>query len=298
MSRRLFKNKEKRRRPVRKCAETSAAIRKQREAPAAGSKMCRNAVRYPKTGGNAAAGGPPAMKTGIKQINMRILLGIRSHLCYDTDGAAQGERMHMANRKVYLVDTENIGSAWKELLPQKGSKDMLLLFYTENSPGISYADLDAIRQYPSSFEAIECFPGKNGLDFQLVSYLGYLIKSAPKTDYVIVTNDTGYDAVVRFWTNRSLSVIRKTKSELTIPEKTEETDVLGEIKASLKGLLPEEYSDEAYVEGIFKIICDYDAKQLQALYQTLQKEYGQEAGSEIYRRIKPKLREMYKKIPK
>ncbi len=204
----------------------------------------------------------------------------------------------MANRKVYLVDTENIGSAWKELLPKKGSKDMLILFYTEYSPGISYADLDFIRQYPSSFETVECFPGKNGLDFQLVSYLGYLIKSAPKTDYIIVTNDTGYDAVVKFWTGRDMSVKRQTKSELTLPEKTEETDVFAEAKEMLKGLLSDEYSDDAYVDGIFKIICDYDAKRLQELYQALQKEYTPDGGSAIYRMVKPQLRMIYKKIPK
>ncbi len=204
----------------------------------------------------------------------------------------------MANRKVYLVDTENIGSSWKELLPKKGSKDMLVLFYTEYSPGISYTDLDLIRQYPSSFELIECYPGKNGLDFQLVTYLGYLIKSAPKTDYIIVTNDTGYDAVVKFWTSRDMSVKRQTRSELTLPEKTEEVDVLGGAKEMLRGLLSEEYSDDAYVEGIFKIICDYDAKQLQELYRALQKEYTPDAGSVIYRMIKPQLRMIYKKIPK
>lgn len=204
----------------------------------------------------------------------------------------------MANRKVYLVDTENIGSAWKELLPKKGSKDMLVLFFTEHSPGISYADLDFIRQYPTSFETIECYPGKNGLDFQLVSYLGYLIKSAPKTDYIIVTNDTGYDAVVKFWSGREMSVKRQTKSELTMPETTEEADPFSEARAMLKNLLPEEYSDEAYVDGIFKIVCNYSAKQLQELYQALQKEYTVEAGTVIYRTIKPQIRMVYKKIPK
>ena len=43
----------------------------------------------------------------------------------------------MANRKVYLVDTENVGTTWKEILPQKNTKDLIILFYTENSPGIS-----------------------------------------------------------------------------------------------------------------------------------------------------------------
>ncbi len=118
-------------------------------------------------------------------------------------------------RKVYLVDTENVGTAWKELLPERGVKDMIILFYTENSPGISYVDLNVIRQYPSSFDMILCYPGKNGLDFQMISYLGYLIKTAPKTEYVIISNDTGYDAAVKFWRDREIEVCRRSKSELT-----------------------------------------------------------------------------------
>ncbi len=202
----------------------------------------------------------------------------------------------MANRKVYLVDTENVGSAWKELLPQKGSKDLIILFFTEHSPGISYYDLDIIRQYPSSFDMIECIPGKNGLDFQLVSYLGYLIKTAPKTDYVIVTNDTGYDSVVGFWNQREMSVVRRTKSELTAPKQVADTG--DEAKAILRELLPEEYSGEDALSSVYKIICDYSVKQLQPLYFAFQKEYGQEQGTELYRLLKPQIRTIYKKIPK
>ncbi len=202
----------------------------------------------------------------------------------------------MANRRAYLVDTENIGSAWKELLPIKSSKDLLILFYTENSPGISYTDLDFIRLYPSSFDMILCNPGKNGLDFQLVSYLGYLIRSAPKTEYIIVSNDTGYDAVVKFWNGREMTVKRQTRSELTLPEKKEEVEDRVEAKEMLKNLLSEEYSDDAHLEGIFRIICDYDAKQLQKLHQTLLKEYGQEAGGAIYKLIKPQIRMIYRAI--
>jgi len=206
----------------------------------------------------------------------------------------------MANRKIYLVDTENVGSAWKELLPQRGSKDIIILFFTEHSPGISYYDLDVIRQYPSSFDMIECTPGKNGLDFQLVSYLGYLIKSAPKTDYIIVTNDTGYDAVVKFWSLRGMSVVRKSKSELTAP--AQEKDAVEEGKTMLtellKELVPEGYSLEDFVDAIYKTLCDYSVKQLQELYAAFRKDYGQEPGTAIYRQLKPQIRTIYKKIPK
>ncbi|MDE7325892.1 MAG: hypothetical protein K2N63_06420 [Lachnospiraceae bacterium] len=114
----------------------------------------------------------------------------------------------MATKKIYLVDTENVGSTWKDLLPIKMGADQILLFFTENSPYVSYLDLQLILQFPDRFEMIKCNPGKNGLDFQLVSYLGYLLKTASKSNYVIVSNDNGFDAVVKFWQERGMSVSR------------------------------------------------------------------------------------------
>lgn len=202
----------------------------------------------------------------------------------------------MASRKVYLVDTENVGTAWKELLPQKGAKDVIILFYTEHSPGISYGDLNVIREYPSSFDMILCYPGKNGLDFQMVSYLGYLIKTAPKSEYIIVSNDTGYDAVVKFWSEREIEVCRRSKSELLTPKEKQAED--GDVKIMLKEALSETYQTDEYLEKIYQMLRNYSLKQLQGLYLALQKELGTEAGMEIYRQLKPQIKIIYKKIPK
>lgn len=123
----------------------------------------------------------------------------------------------MYSKTTYLVDTENVGALWKHLLASLGSKDKLYVFYTDNSPHVSYQDLLDIMQYPGCFEPIKCYVGKNGLDFQLVSYLGLLLKSAPKTDYVIVSKDTGYDPVCKFWGDQGYCVCRKTVSLLKAP---------------------------------------------------------------------------------
>lgn len=123
----------------------------------------------------------------------------------------------MYSKTSYLVDTENVGASWKHLLAGLGSKDKLYVFYTDNSPHVSYQDLLDIMQYPDRFEPIKCYAGKNGLDFQLVSYLGLLLKSAPKTDYVIVSKDAGYDPVCKFWGDQGYCVCRKTASVLKAP---------------------------------------------------------------------------------
>lgn len=117
-------------------------------------------------------------------------------------------------KKFYLVDTENVGSVWVDLIPTLGKQDCLLLFYTVNSSGISYEDLLKLAGQEEKYQMIQCFTGRNGLDFQLVSYLGYLIKSNTKAEFIIISNDIGYDAVVRFWSAKDISVSRVKASVL------------------------------------------------------------------------------------
>lgn len=117
-------------------------------------------------------------------------------------------------RKVYMVDTENVSSSWRMVLADMTRNDILYLFYTEHSPGIGYADFKEIMESEIQPEMISCYSGKNGLDFQLVSYLGYLLKSAGKTEYIIISNDMGYDSVIHFWTDQGYKVTRMTVYDL------------------------------------------------------------------------------------
>lgn len=115
--------------------------------------------------------------------------------------------------KVFLIDTENVKNEWKSVLNQLSKKDKLLLFYTENSPNVSFADFSNLVNYSFKYEMIPCFKGKNGLDFQLVTYLGYLLRKNPFKEYVILSNDTGFDAVVYFWTGKGKKVSRVSTSK-------------------------------------------------------------------------------------
>lgn len=120
----------------------------------------------------------------------------------------------MARRVKYLIDTENVGSSWTELLPFLGKNDEILLFYTTNSPGIPYRDLQMIMEHPLQLEMIPCNTGKNGLDFQLSSYLGYLLRSSAKARYVILSKDMGYDPLIQFWKERGAEITRESAQEV------------------------------------------------------------------------------------
>lgn len=117
-------------------------------------------------------------------------------------------------KKVYLVDTENVGSVWVKLLSNVPKQDEIILFYTEHSPAVSYTDLISLLDHTDRFEFVKCYTGRNGLDFQLVSYLGYMLRSASKTEYIIVSNDYGFDSVVKFWCERDRLVSRLTAAKI------------------------------------------------------------------------------------
>lgn len=184
----------------------------------------------------------------------------------------------MPQRIIYLVDTENVGSSWKILLEKKTKNDKIYLFYTENSPHISYADMLEIVQYPNAFEAIPCCTGKNALDFQLASYLGFLVKSAPKTQYCIFSKDTGYDALVSFWSEKGYCVKRVDavsfeQQKKKQPKKTTTLTTIDDQDAK-----------------IVRDILARNHEELLDIHNELVQTFGMKKGSVMYKQLKPEIK--------
>lgn len=111
-------------------------------------------------------------------------------------------------KQVFFIDSENVGDSWLSLLALE--EDELLVFYTTKTPYMNYESLIQLKESPKEVTFIKCFEGANALDFQLVSELGFRLSMGEADEYVIVTNDTGFDAVVRYWQKRGYSVRRMT----------------------------------------------------------------------------------------
>lgn len=81
-------------------------------------------------------------------------------------------------RNIFFVDSENVGDSWIQLFDYLNDDDCILVFYTDKSPNMSYANVVALKQSPFEPEFILCENGTdNALDFQLVTYLGsYTVK--------------------------------------------------------------------------------------------------------------------------
>lgn len=113
-----------------------------------------------------------------------------------------------------MIDSENVGDAWISLLPAMENEDRMMVFYTEHSPHMSYKSLILLKESPREVLFIKCFEGSNALDFQLCTELGWIIGQEPEKECIIVSNDNGFDAVVKYWNRKQKNVRRLKVSEI------------------------------------------------------------------------------------
>ena len=78
-------------------------------------------------------------------------------------------------KRIYLVDSENVGDIWVPLLAASQPDEEVIVFYTQKSPHMNYENVRLLKETEKEAEFIKCFEGSNALDFQLVTQLGYLL---------------------------------------------------------------------------------------------------------------------------
>ncbi|MCR4962456.1 MAG: hypothetical protein K6B40_01090 [Firmicutes bacterium] len=111
--------------------------------------------------------------------------------------------------RVYLVDFENVHYEGLSGVMDLTGDDQVYVFYSNNGKRLTFELHQQIMQSPARFAYYEAaVGGKNALDHQLSSFLGFLIGSGPQADYFIVSKDQGYRHLIRFW--------QKQKEDLSI----------------------------------------------------------------------------------
>lgn len=85
--------------------------------------------------------------------------------------------------------------------------DRLIVFYTSKSNTIPIEFYQPLTKCQAEKQFIPVSCGQpNALDFQLSSYLGYLVSNDPDADYYIISNDKGFNSLYRFWISRGISI--------------------------------------------------------------------------------------------
>lgn len=101
---------------------------------------------------------------------------------------------------VYLVDFENVTSAGISGIQKLTKEDKVYIFYTVNASSMSFAAHLNLLSSPAEVVYYNVASGgKNALDFQLASFLGYLICQGKEKKFCIISNDRGFEYVKTFW---------------------------------------------------------------------------------------------------
>lgn len=124
-----------------------------------------------------------------------------------------------------FVDSENVGTKWLDLCESCQKNDKIFVFFTVASKNISLGEVRKVLESECQVSLIECVVGKNALDFQLGTEVGYRIglmtEGTEDLNVIIYSNDSGYDAVVHYWKERGVDIVRqKTDDESSGNEKT------------------------------------------------------------------------------
>lgn len=180
----------------------------------------------------------------------------------------------------FLIDYENVKTHGLDGISGLGREDSVCLFYSENADTLTFGLHRRLSEAKAEIQYQKVETGtKNALDFQLSSYLGYLISENRDRNarFYIVTKDKGFGALVSYWSRRDVPV--KIVMDLAGRDEDKEKDELNDRVSKV-------VNDKTAVPTVVKIIQQYKTKQ--GINNALLKEFkDNKRASEIYTAIKP-----------
>ena len=109
----------------------------------------------------------------------------------------------------YLVDYENVKADGMCGVDELGKKDYVCIFYSENASTLTFGLHESLNRSKAKIVLQKVEVGvKNALDFQLSTYLGYLISEneGKNETYYIVSEDKGLAILTGYWAERGEQV--------------------------------------------------------------------------------------------
>ena len=199
----------------------------------------------------------------------------------------------------FLIDYENVRVAGFDGLTGLTENDVVIVFYSVNADKLTFGLHRRMNESKATFQFQKISVGeKNALDFQLCSYLGFLIRDNIGEDkttndcrYYIVSNDKAYAVLSDYWkrkgtdvaivANLNKSPVKPAEEEKALPHTTNPQNILSELEQKLIDVLP----DKADTAEVAKIINHYKTKQ--GVNNGLTKKFPQQKVGSIYKAIKP-----------
>lgn len=135
--------------------------------------------------------------------------------------------------KFYLVDYENVHISGFDGIKKLDSNSKICIFYSQKADTMTFG---LHRRLSETSAEIEYFlvdnSVKNGLDFQLTFYAGYLAKTYSDCEIYIVSNDKGYDCLTKL-AKRLNTKLTRVSSMTGYDTETERKDLFEQVSNAL-----------------------------------------------------------------
>lgn len=175
---------------------------------------------------------------------------------------------------IVLVDFENVDERGLSGVETLRETDRIIIFHNGTNK-MTFGMHKKLASAKCSTEYIELKRnGRNALDFQLTTYLGYLIAQNPNERFEIISGDIGFDAVIDFWQERGVRIEKKNKT------------LRDEVELKLEELFEAHPVDfELDLKELAEMIDRYKTKN--GLNNAIMKVYGSEKTGKINSVIRP-----------
>ena len=193
-------------------------------------------------------------------------------------------------RRVYFIDYENVSKAGLNGIEGLGKKDTVYIFYSAYSNSLTFNEHASLMKAKAEIVYYEVRTvGKNALDFQLSSFIGYILGKNEKTICYIITKDQGFANVVNFWRTRGAHIQIAPDIFLTPRNKPATRSEIAALLSSIEPPLEEE--EIIFVRDLVrKNLKDYTAP-LPAIKNNINtalcRKFGSEKTKGIYNAVKP-----------
>ena len=109
----------------------------------------------------------------------------------------------------YLIDYENVNKDGLNGVSRLTEKDRVIIFYSARADRMTFGLHRRLNETKALVEYRRVdVGGHNALDFQLATWLGFLIAQDSDEEYCIVSNDKGFEFLAGFWRRPMYNVTR------------------------------------------------------------------------------------------
>lgn len=151
------------------------------------------------------------------------------------------------NMNYFFIDYENVKEKGFNGILNLMEDSKVYIFYSSNANSLTF---DLHNDLNESKAAINYFNvnvgSKNALDFQLSSYLGYVICNDidKKSKFYIVTKDNGFNCLAKFWrqiyNNLNIQCVADISGSKIQTAEDVQSNMLKQVKALLDGIADDE----------------------------------------------------------